>query len=137
VIVDMAARSGGNCELTEAGKTIWREDKRIVGSVDLAGAASVHSSELYSRNMFHLLKFLINGSTLVLDFEDQIIEETVLIHEGKVLHTATADLLGLKQAETEPQSEKKSRSAASEDTTADWVETDDSKTPGPDNKSDD
>ena len=135
VIVDMAARSGGNCELTEAGKTIWREDKRIVGSVDLAGAASVHSSELYSRNMFHLLKFLIRGSTLLLDFEDQIIEETVLTHEGRVLHASTAELLGIEPAEIEPESTKKSRSKTSEDTTADWVETDDPQTPsGPDNR---
>jgi len=58
IVIDIAARSGGNCELTEAGRTVWHGDKRIVGSVDLAGAASVHSSELYARNMFHMLKFL-------------------------------------------------------------------------------
>ena len=87
--------------------------------------------------MFHLLKFLVRGSTLLLDFEDQIIEETVLIHEGKVLHEATAELLGIEQTEVEPQSGKKTHSSASEDTTADWVETDDSETPEPDNRADD
>lgn len=123
VVVDLAARSGGNCELTEAGKSIWHGDKRVVGAVDLASAASVHSSELYSRNMFHLLNFLVKKGTLLPDLDDIIIATILLTHEGQVVHRATAKQMGLNDVTEEDTNDKK-RKPEPVDTTSDWVDTD-------------
>lgn len=125
IVVDLAARSGGNCELTQAGKSIWHGDKRVVGAVDLASAASVHASELYSRNMFHLLNFLIRKGTLLPDIEDEIIKNILLTHEGEVVHRPTAKQMGLtiKDDDTDEKDDKK-RKAGPVDTTSDWVDTD-------------
>jgi len=147
VIVDIAARSGGNCELTEAGKTVWHGDKRIVGAVDLASAASVHASELYARNQLHLLNFLVNDGRLLPDYDDEILQEILITHNGDVPHEATAVMLGLIEPEkpdaankpssgsnqatkSEGKSGKKNRPKAAKarpqpDNTADWVETQD------------
>lgn len=152
IVIDIAARSGGNCELTEAGRTVWHGDKRIVGSVDLAGAASVHSSELYARNMFHMLKFLTNEQGLNLDLKDRILAEILLTHDGHVIHESTAEHMGVEHVDVatlikpdddsasaaadgrEARSGQTSKSNASStnkradmslDTSADWVETDD------------
>ena len=152
IVIDIAARSGGNCELTEAGRTVWHGDKRIVGSVDLAGAASVHSSELYARNMFHMLKFLTNEQGLNLDLKDRILAEILLTHDGHVIHESTAEHMGVEHVYVatlikpdddsasaaadgrEARSGQTSKSNASStnkradmslDTSADWVETDD------------
>ena len=152
IVIDIAARSGGNCELTEAGRTVCHGDKRIVGSVDLAGAASVHSSELYARNMFHMLKFLTNEQGLNLDLKDRILAEILLTHDGHVIHESTAEHMGVEHVDVatlikpddgsasaaadgrEARSGQTSKSNASStnkradmslDTSADWVETDD------------
>ena len=55
VIVDLAAESGGNCELTEAGETVEHEGVRIVGPVNLPSTMPIHASQLYSRNMYNLI----------------------------------------------------------------------------------
>src|SRR4028118_901472 len=55
VIVDLAAESGGNCELTEAGETVEHEGVRIVGPVNLPSMMPIHASQLYSRNMYNLI----------------------------------------------------------------------------------
>ncbi len=149
IVVDIAARSGGNCELTEPGKTVWHGDKRIVGAVDLASAASVHASELYARNMFHLLNFLVKDSALQPNFDDEIMQEIVVTHKGEVLHEPTARMLGLESdehsgdehsaaeslskgttsenAEKKPARKsrpKKNKNLQQPDNTADWVDTD-------------
>ncbi len=151
IVIDIAARSGGNCELTEAGKTVWHGDKRIVGAVDLASAASVHSSELYARNMLHLLKFVVGDTGLALNFSDPIIIDMATTYKGHAVDEATAEMLGVNAISCEAiadgeldkpsatsdaaagnkakqarsgSSTKKSKDATA-DTTADWVDTDD------------
>ena len=51
VIVDLAAETGGNCELTQAGETVVREGVTIVGPVNLPASMPDHASSLYSRNV--------------------------------------------------------------------------------------
>ncbi|MDX6510655.1 MAG: H+-translocating transhydrogenase subunit alpha [Gaiellaceae bacterium] len=72
VIVDLAADTGGNCELTERGEIVEREGVTIVGLVDLATTMPVHASQLYSRNVLALLKHLAPEGELRLDFDDEI-----------------------------------------------------------------
>jgi NAD(P) transhydrogenase subunit alpha len=72
VIVDLAAETGGNCELTEPGKEVVREDVTIVGLTNLPSTMPYHASQLYARNVSALLHHLAPEGELVLDFEDEI-----------------------------------------------------------------
>ena len=72
VIVDLAAETGGNCELTEPGSEVERGGVQIVGLTDLAARMPYHASQLYSRNVTALLQHLAPGGELTLDFDDEI-----------------------------------------------------------------
>ena len=72
VIVDLAAETGGNCELTEPGEEVVREDVTIVGYTNLPSSMPSHASQLYSRNVTALLTHLAPEGKLKLDFDDEI-----------------------------------------------------------------
>ena len=72
VIVDLAAETGGNCELTEPGKEVVRHGVTIVGATDLPSSTPLDASRLYARNVFALLEHLAPEGELVLDFDDEI-----------------------------------------------------------------
>jgi len=72
VIVDLAAETGGNCELTEPGEIAEREGVTIVGLMNLASTMPTHASTLYSRNVQALLLHLAPGGELSLDWSDEI-----------------------------------------------------------------
>jgi NAD(P) transhydrogenase subunit alpha len=72
VIVDLAAETGGNCELTEPGEEVIREGVLIVGTLNLPSEMPYHASQLYARNVQALLDHLAPEGELVLDFEDEI-----------------------------------------------------------------
>ncbi len=102
VIVDLAAESGGNCELTEAGETVEHEGVGIVGPVNLPSTMPIHASQLYSRNMYNLIGHITEDRSedkgekdlhLDLDFEDEIIGETCIAHGGEIRHEPTREAL--------------------------------------------
>ena len=102
VIVDLAAESGGNCELTEAGETVEHEGVRIVGPVNLPSTMPIHASQLYSRNMYNLIGHITEDRSedkdekdlhLDLDFEDEITGETCIAHGGEIRHGPTREAL--------------------------------------------
>jgi H+-translocating NAD(P) transhydrogenase subunit alpha len=102
VIVDLAAESGGNCELTEAGETVEHEGVRIVGPVNLPSTMPIHASQLYSRNMYNLIGHITEDRSedkdekdlrLDLDFEDEITAETCIAHGGEIRHGPTREAL--------------------------------------------
>jgi NAD(P) transhydrogenase subunit alpha len=102
VIVDLAAESGGNCELTEAGETVEHEGIRIVGPVNLPSTMPIHASQLYSRNMYNLIGHITEDHSedkdekdlhLDLDFEDEITGETCIAHGGEIRHGPTREAL--------------------------------------------
>jgi NAD(P) transhydrogenase subunit alpha len=72
VIVDLAAETGGNCELTQPGEEIDHGGVTIVGRLNLASEMAVHASQLYARNVQALLDHLAPEGQLVLDFDDEI-----------------------------------------------------------------
>jgi H+-translocating NAD(P) transhydrogenase subunit alpha len=86
VIVDLAAETGGNCELTEPGETVVREDVTIAGPVNLASSMPAHASSLYARNVQALLELMVKEGKLSLDFEDEIIKGACITREGEVVH---------------------------------------------------
>ncbi len=72
VIVDLAAETGGNCELTEPGEIVEREGVTLVGVTNLPSTMPYHASTLYSRNIQALLVHLAPEGTLSLDWSDEI-----------------------------------------------------------------
>ena len=89
VIVDMAAETGGNCELTEAGTTVSKHGVTIFGPVNLAALMPEHASQMYSRNISTLLNLLAKKGELALDFEDEITKGCCITHGGRRLLDAT------------------------------------------------
>ena len=72
VIVDLAADTGGNCELTQPGEVVSREGVTLVGLTNLPSTMPYHASMLYSRNVFALLMHLAPKGELNLDWNDEI-----------------------------------------------------------------
>ncbi len=96
VIVDLAAERGGNCELTELGKTLEIHDITIIGPENLAASLPIHGSQMYGKNMETLLAHVLDADgNLQLDFEDEIIFETVIAHGGEIPHRMLRERLGL------------------------------------------
>lgn len=90
VIVDLAAETGGNCELTEKGKIVVRHGVTIVGTLNLPSTLAVHASQMYSKNLQNLLALLIDkDGNYHLNMDDDIIAKTVITMDGKVIHEGT------------------------------------------------
>jgi NAD(P) transhydrogenase subunit alpha len=73
VIVDLAAESGGNCELTVPGEEIVESGVTIVGITNLPSTMATHASQLLSRNVASLVGLFVQDGELVLDWEDEIV----------------------------------------------------------------
>lgn len=85
VIVDLAAATGGNTELTQNDVTVMHHDVAIVGNSALAATAPADASKLYSKNVFNFLKLIIDKEgNLQLNFEDDIVKGTCIAHGGKI-----------------------------------------------------
>ena len=94
VIVDLAAESGGNCEATKPGETVQVGDVRVVGPLNLPSALAVHSSEMYAKNLQNFLDLIIGEEgQLVLNWDDEILAGSVLVHEGEIKHQPTRELV--------------------------------------------
>jgi H+-translocating NAD(P) transhydrogenase subunit alpha len=85
VIVDLAAEAGGNCAATEPGKTIVADGVTILGLTNMAATMPVHASQMYSRNVQAFLGLIVAEGKLGLDFEDEIVRETCVTHDGAVM----------------------------------------------------
>ncbi|HSK93549.1 MAG TPA: Re/Si-specific NAD(P)(+) transhydrogenase subunit alpha [Candidatus Angelobacter sp.] len=101
VIVDMAAEMGGNCELTEAGREVVKHGVRIVGLTNLPATMPGSATQMYAKNLQTLLKHLIADGKIDLDFSDEITRGATITHDGKVIHEATAQALGIEVVEPE------------------------------------
>jgi H+-translocating NAD(P) transhydrogenase subunit alpha len=89
VIVDIAAESGGNCELTRAGETVLHQGVRIVGPLNLPSQLAYHASEMYARNLLNFLKPAIDQGELRIDWNDEVFAQSCLTHEGTIRHEPT------------------------------------------------
>ena len=95
VIVDLAAESGGNCELTEPGETVVREDVTIVGPLGLASRMPDHASSLYARNVQSLLGLMVKDGELALDFDDEVIAGACITRDGQIVHEGARAAAGV------------------------------------------
>ena len=95
IIVDIAAERGGNCELTRPGETVEHRGVRILGPLNLPSTIPYHASQMYARNIATFLKYLVKDGKIALDREDEIVRETLVTHQGEVVHPRVRELLGL------------------------------------------
>ena len=93
VIVDLAAETGGNCEVTVPGQTIVHNGVTVIGPVNLPSMGALHASEMYARNLFNFASLMLKDGALNLDWEDELIAKTCLTHAGEIKHEATRKLV--------------------------------------------
>jgi NAD(P) transhydrogenase subunit alpha len=86
VILDMAVEQGGNCELSELGKTVIKHGVQIIGEANLPALCAADASALYARNVLDFLKLIVDkDANLAIDQADEIIAATLVCHGGAVL----------------------------------------------------
>ncbi|MGZ7132795.1 MAG: NAD(P) transhydrogenase subunit alpha [Halobacteriota archaeon] len=94
VIIDLAAESGGNCELTQRGKTVKEHFITIVGPQNLPARVAFHASQMYARNLQSFLSLLIStDGALTREFSDEILASSLLVDAGEVRNKPTLDLI--------------------------------------------
>ena len=93
VIVDMAVEAGGNCALSELGKTVVKHGVTIIGEANLPSLLPVNASELYARNIVALLTHLANKDGFKWDMDEEITKGCLITHEGALIHAFTKQIL--------------------------------------------
>ena len=93
VIIDLAAETGGNCELTEAGKIIQLGGVTIDGTKNVPSTMPVHASQLYSKNVSTLLLLLVKDGALTLDFTDEIVKGACVTYNGDIVNARAKELV--------------------------------------------
>ena len=101
VIIDAAADSGGNCELTVPGQVVQSGGVAVVGLANPPATMPTHASFLYARNVANFLGLLVTDGQLTPDFDDEIVSGTCVVRAGVVVHPPTAEALGVPLAATD------------------------------------
>jgi NAD(P) transhydrogenase subunit alpha len=99
VVVDVAAERGGNCELTQPGRTIVESGVTILGPLNLPSTVPYHASQMYARNVATFLKHLIRDGVITIDLEDEITRETLVTYQGEIVHARVRELAGREQTD--------------------------------------
>lgn len=95
VLVDLAAERGGNCELTQPGKTVVEGNVTILGPANLPSEVPFHASQMYAKNITTFLLHLISDGQLKIDLDDEITRETLVVREGNIVNPRVCELLGI------------------------------------------
>ncbi|MEI8404391.1 MAG: NAD(P) transhydrogenase subunit alpha [Actinomycetes bacterium] len=95
IVIDMAADGGGNCEVTEAGKTVVRGNASVIGMTNPPAGMPTHASFLYSRNVQNLLELFSNEGALDPDWADEVVIGTTVLKDGEATNAAAAEVLGM------------------------------------------
>ncbi|MFO0682131.1 MAG: Re/Si-specific NAD(P)(+) transhydrogenase subunit alpha [Sandaracinus sp.] len=93
IIVDLAAAEGGNCELTRPGEDVVEQGVLIVGQPNLAATVPMDASLLYARNCLALIQAISKAGAIAIDTSDDVVDGTLLTHEGKIHHAPTRERL--------------------------------------------
>ena len=95
VIIDLAAERGGNCELTQTGKTVIAHDVTIIGAINLASSVPYHASQVYARNLTTYLTYMVKDGKLNLNLQDEIVRETMITSGGEVVNARVREFFKL------------------------------------------
>jgi NAD(P) transhydrogenase subunit alpha len=95
VIFDLASERGGNCELTQSGKTIVEFGVTIIGQINIATDVPYHASQMYARNITAFLLHLAKEGKLQINLQDEITRETLLTRDGEIVNQRVREFLSL------------------------------------------
>jgi proton-translocating NAD(P)+ transhydrogenase subunit alpha len=96
VIIDLAGESGGNCELSEAGKTVVENGVKVIAPLNLPSDMATHASQLYAKNVENLLKLLVSEEgALNIDFDDEVVAGACLTYEGEIKNERAREAAGV------------------------------------------
>ena len=95
VIFDLASERGGNCELTQSGKTIVAHGVTIIGRINIATEVPYHASQMYARNVTAFLLHLVKDGKLQINLEDEITRETLLTRDGEIVNQRVREFFKL------------------------------------------
>jgi len=124
VIVDLAAERGGNCEPSEPDQRVVAHGVTILGPTNLPAEIPYHASQMYGNNMTRFLLNLAPDGEVKLNFDDEIISETLVSYEGEVVNNRIRGILGqepLETLETDDESEDSAGSIAGDPVKGDQV----------------
>jgi NAD(P) transhydrogenase subunit alpha len=93
VVLDMATEFGGNCEVSEKGKTVKKHGVTIIGESNLPSLVPTNSSDVYAKNILALLEHISKEGNVELNFEDEIVKGSVITYKGEVVQERTKALL--------------------------------------------
>jgi H+-translocating NAD(P) transhydrogenase subunit alpha len=107
VIIDLAAERGGNCELTRADERVVAHGVTILGPTNLPSEAPHDSSLMYANNVVRFVQNLVKDGQVALNFDDEVIRDTCLTHDGQVRSARVRELLGVEASPpTDPSAEE-------------------------------
>jgi NAD(P) transhydrogenase subunit alpha len=93
VVLDMAVEFGGNCEVSEKGKTVKKHGVVIIGEPNLPGLVPTHSSEMYAKNLLALVSYITREGKLELDTQNEILKGALITYNGEVINQRVKDLI--------------------------------------------
>ena len=93
VVLDMATEFGGNCEISERGKTVKKHGVSIIGESNLPSLVPTHSSEMYSKNILSLIQHIGKEGKVTLNLDDEIVKGSLISHNGEVINQRVKDLI--------------------------------------------
>ena len=105
IIVDLAAETGGNCEVTQPGQVVEVDGVWVDGTTNIPSTMALHASQLYARNVTNLLQHLTSDGQLKLDFEDEITKGCCVTHAGQVVNERARQMMRVTTAPQATQSE--------------------------------
>ncbi|PJE54454.1 NAD(P) transhydrogenase subunit alpha [Marinomonas sp. BSi20584] len=106
VIVDLSADGGGNCDASTPGETTHIDGVTIIAPLNVPSMLAVDASELYAKNLFNLLALMMKNNIVTIDWEDEVLADTALTHDGKLCNATKTD----KTDKTDKKAKAKSRS---------------------------
>ncbi len=93
VVLDMATEFGGNCEISEKGKTVKKYGVTIIGEPNLPSLVPHHASDMYSKNILNLIQYIGKEGKITLKLEDEIVKGSLITHNGEVINARVKELI--------------------------------------------
>jgi NAD(P) transhydrogenase subunit alpha len=93
VVLDMATEFGGNCEISEKGKTVKKYGVTIIGEPNLPSLVPHHASDMYAKNILNLIQYIGKEGKVTLNLQDEIVKGSLITHEGQIINERVKALI--------------------------------------------
>jgi NAD(P) transhydrogenase subunit alpha len=94
VIVDLAAEQGGNCEVTQPGKSVEVDGVTVIGPLNIPSMVAFHSSQMYSKNIANFLNLMVKDGKMEIDTEDEVISGSLVTDNGEIVNSSIKEVVG-------------------------------------------